>query len=127
MKLKMNQLSDFNNFYESNKDKHCALKTSYKLNKLYSAVLKELEFYREKFSAIVQEFAKRDENGNYVYTDDGSSVEIADGKNVECQEKVAELQNLEVELPDITFTIEEFNDMDISVAELNSLMPLITE
>ena len=38
-----------------------------------------------------------------------------------------ELQEIEVSLPDITFTLEEFNNLELTFVELEYVLPFITE
>ncbi len=128
MKVRMNQLSDFQKFYQLIKDKNCSISTAYKLNKLSNSAETELAFYQQKFMEIVATYAKKDDNGGYIYSSDGASIEIIDGKQNECQERVNELQNLEVEIPDIKFKLSEFDSLDsIKIYELQWITPFITE
>lgn len=127
MKIKMNQVVEFQKFYEDIKNMKFPLKTAYKLNKLITQVNNEISFYQQKFSEIINEFGKRDENGEFVYSQDGSSIEIVEGRQTECQEKVNELQNLEAEIQDIFFTIDELDGLNLTLYEMNCLLPFIKE
>ena len=123
----MNQVVEFQKFYEDIKNMKFPLKTAYKLNKLITQVNNEISFYQQKFSEIINEFGKRDENGEFVYSQDGSSIEIIVGRQSECQEKVNELQNLEAEIQDIFFTIDELDGLNLTLYEMNCLLPFIKE
>lgn len=123
----MNQVVEFQKFYEDIKNMKFPLKTAYKLNKLITQVNNEISFYQQKFSEIINEFGKRDENGEFVYSQDGSSIEIVEGRQTECQEKVNELQNLEAEIQDIFFTIDELDGLNLTLYEMNCLLPFIKE
>ena len=123
----MNQVVEFQKFYENIKNMKFPLKTAYKLNKLITQVNNEISFYQQKFSEIINEFGKRDENGEFIYSQDGSSIEIVEGRQIECQEKVNELQNLEAEIQDIFFTIDELDGLNLTLYEMNCLLPFIKE
>lgn len=127
MKIKMNQIVEFQKFYENIKNMKFPLKTAYKLNRLITQVNNEISFYQQKFSEIINEFGKRDENGEFVYSQDGSSIEIIEGRQSECQEKVNELQNLEAEIQDIFFTIDELDGLNLTLYEMNCLLPFIKD
>jgi hypothetical protein len=45
----------------------------------------------------------------------------------ECRQKIAELENLDVELPDIKFSVEEFADTTLSLDELQPILPFIED
>lgn len=123
----MNQVVEFQKFYENIKNMKFPLKTAYKLNKLITQVNNEISFYQQKFSEIINEFGKRDESGEFIYSQDGSSIEIVEGRQTECQEKVNELQNLEAEIQDIFFTIDELDGLNLTLYEMNCLLPFIKE
>lgn len=123
----MNQVVEFQKFYENIKNMKFPLKTAYKLNRLITQINNEISFYQQKFSEIINEFGKRDENGEFVYSQDGSSIEIIEGRQSECQEKVNELQNLEAEIQDIFFTIDELDGLNLTLYEMNCLLPFIKD
>lgn len=123
----MNQIVEFQKFYENIKNMKFPLKIAYKLNRLITQVNNEISFYQQKFSEIINEFGKRDENGDFIYSQDGSSIEIIEGRQSECQEKVNELQNLEAEIQDIFFTIDELDGLNLTLYEMNCLLPFIKD
>ena len=43
----------------------------------------------------------------------------------ECRKQIYELENLDIEVPNIKFKIEEFEGLALSMTELNPLMPFI--
>ena len=90
MKLKMNQIIEIQMFYNNIKNTKLPLKTAYKLNKLFIQINEELSFYQQKFTEIINEFGKRDENGELMYSSDKTSIEIMDGRRLECQQKIEE-------------------------------------
>ena len=102
------------------------IKLVYKLTKFFEVVNKEAEFYREELAKILNEYAERDEDGKVATTDDGLSIKIKKDRLTVCEEKLQELANLEVEAPDIKFSMDELPE-GLSVQELSYLMPFIEE
>lgn len=127
MKLKMGQVYEFQRFYENIKNIKLPLKIAYKLNKLIIQINTESSFYQQRFSEIINEFGKRDENGELIYSSDKTSVEIMDGRSLECQQKIEELQNLEVNIEGIEFTTDELESLNLTISEMGCLMPFIKE
>lgn len=127
MIIKMNQLLNFSNVAILIKDAKLSLKTAYKLNKLLQSVENEKGLYQKTFADIINHYGKKDSHGNYVYTSDGESIEIIDDLREECIQKVSELENLDVEIADISFTVEELESLNLSVQEMSYLMPFIIE
>ena len=122
----MKDILGFGSFYEEVKSQKLSMKVSYNIARLAKAVEQELAFYREKFTEIVREYGDKDENGNPIPTSDGG-VKIKPGLEHECYHAIDDLQNLEVELPDITFSIEDFGNVEIEPITVNLIIPFIKE
>ena len=125
--MKMYEILELQTLYNSIANIKLPLKTTYKFARLLKRAELELEFYQTKFQEIIQEYGERDENGQYKVFDDGQSIAIIAGKEQECSEKLTELRNLDVEINDIKFTIEELEGIDVSISELACIMSLIED
>lgn len=124
--MKMYEILDFSKVYNSIKDEKMSIKTAYKLNKLIKKIEEENNFYNIKFHEIIDQYAEKNDQGEYQYIDE-NSIKIKEGKEQECYKKVSELQNLEIETPNITFSIEELGDINLTIDTVNMLMPFIEE
>lgn len=124
--MKMYEILDFSKVYNSIKDEKMSIKTAYKLNKLIKKIEEENNFYNIKFHEIIEQYAEKNDQGEYQYIDE-NSIKIKEGKEQECYRKVSELQNLEIEIPNITFSIEELGDINLTIDTVNMLMPFIEE
>lgn len=109
--------------------KQLPIRTLYKVDKLIKFVTKEKEFYQEQFQSLVDNYAERDSQGNYIYTDDkAEAVKIIPDKISECQSKMNELVNIEIsDIPDVFFEFEELDSLTLSYAEARPLMAFIKE
>ena len=124
--MKMYEVLELQKLYTSIANIKLPLKTTYKFARLMKRAEEEIAFYQEKFREIVEEYGVK-ENGEYKLTPDGQSIVIIAGKEVECNQKLAELRNLEVMIEGITFSIDELEGIDISIQELSCLMSLIED
>lgn len=124
--MKMYEILDFSKVYNSIKDEKISIKTAYKLNKLIKKIEEENNFYNIKFHEIIEQYAEKNDQGEYQYIDE-NSIKIKEGKEQECYKKISELQNLEIETPNITFSIEELGDINLTIDTVNMLMPFIEE
>lgn len=122
----MYEILDFSKVYDSIKNEKMSIKTAYKLNKLIKKIEEENNFYNIKFHEIIEQYAEKNDQGEYQYIDE-NSIKIKEGKEQECYKKVSELQNLEIETPNITFSIEELGDINLTIDTVNMLMPFIEE
>lgn len=125
--MKMFEIIELSNLYGSIKDNKMPLKTAYKFTTLMRAIEAELNFYQSEFTKIVSEYGLKAEDGQFIFSEDGQSISIIPGKEAECNERLLELRNLDVEVGDITFTIDELENFNLTISELNCLLPLIKE
>ena len=122
----MDQIIDFRDNGGFFADTNLPLKGAYKLNKIRKAVEKESDFYVEKFQEIVHTYAKTDDNGEVVFSEDGSQILIKDGMVEECNKALTELQNLEVQIENYNLSIDDFGEnLECTPDQLNALMPVM--
>ena len=122
----MEQLIDFRNSGDFFANTNLPLKGAYKLNKIKKAVEKESDFYAEKFQEIVNKYAKTDENGELVYSEDGNQILIKDGMIDECNQALEDLQKLEVQIENYGLSLEDLGeDVECTPDELEALMPFM--
>lgn len=124
--MKMYEVLELQNLYNSIANIKLPLKTTYKFTRLMKRAEEEIAFYQEKFREIIEEYGIK-ENGEYKFTPDGQSIVITPGKEIECNIKLTELRNLDVLIDGIKFSIEELEGIDISISELSCLMSLIED
>ena len=127
MQLTMQDILGFVGFYDSVKSQKLSMKTAYRLAQLAKAVEGELAFYREKVQTIINEYGEKDENGELIPTEDGSGVKLRPGTERECFEAMRELQEIEVTLPDVKFSIEDFGNVELNPTEMASIFPFIED
>ena len=124
--ITMRQVIDFRNNEGFFADVNLPLKGAYKINKIRKAIEKEGEFYSTKFQEIVNTYAKKDDNGDLVFSEDGEQIIIQDDKIEECNQALAELQKLEVEIDNCNLTIEDLGEnLECTPDELDALMPFL--
>ena len=124
--ITMDQLINFRDNGGFFANAHLPLKGAYKLNKIRKAVEKESEFYSEKFQEIVNTYAKKDENDQIVFSEDGSQIMIKDGMVAECNQALEDLQKLEVQIENYDLTIEDLgDDLECTPDQLDALMPFM--
>ena len=127
--MKMFEILELEGLLQKLTKKELPIRTLYKVDKLIKLVGKEKDFYQTQFQTLVDTYAERDENGNYLYTDNSAeAVKIIPDKIAECQSKMNELVNIEItDVPDISFTFEELDSLTLSYAEARPLMNFIKE
>ncbi len=122
----MEQIINFRNSENFFNDTTIPLKAAYKINKIRKAAEKESDFYSEKFQEILDKYAKKDEKGNLVFSEDESQIMIKEDMIEECNKELSNLQNLEVQIENYNLTIEDFGeDIECTPDDLETLMPFM--
>lgn len=128
MKLILISITDMYRTIQILSNQKLPLKGAFRLNQIANAIKPHNEFYAEKFGKIIEQYAKRDENGQPQLDATKTNVLIQEDKIQECSEKLNELNNLEVELSDnLYITLNDLGDIECSVQDLQGLTPVLRE
>lgn len=126
MQIKMTDILNLNSIYTKIKNKSFSVKTTYRMSKLFSVVTKEAEYYSNELNELISKYADRDENGGFIPAGkDG--VQIKKEYIDTVQSQLNDLLNLEVDVPDVQFSIEDLESGNLTVDEFNILMPFIKD
>lgn len=123
----MDQIIAFRNANDFFNGLNLPLKVAYKLNKIKKAVEENGEFYATKFQEIIDTYAKKDEEGNLVFSENGEQIMIQDDKIEECNKALEELQTLTVEVENYNLSIDDFGEnIECTPEDLEVLMPFLS-
>lgn len=126
--MKMSNLLQLNQLKSKIINNVMPIKTTYKFTRLFKEVDENVEFFNKTLSDLLDNYGQKDENGEYILTNDGNGVKIKEDKYDECIAKIDELNALEANLVyQPTFKIEELDNIELSMNELELLMPFIEE
>lgn len=127
MVISMRQVLALQPVYDLIKKKTLPIKTAYKLSRLFKVIDSEARFYTEQLNTIIEQYALRDENGDKVTTNEGNSIQIAPEYIDSTSQKINELLSLDVELPDLLFSLDELDSLGLTMEEVNAFFPLIQD
>ena len=125
MTTKITAITDFPSFFTKMKSQKLPFKTSYNLTLLAQEIQKHVDFYQEQFRNLIMEYSKKDEQGNPLPTKDGQGVLLAEETMSEAYAKLSELHDIDVELPDTKFSVDDFDKVELSPEEMLVIMPFI--
>lgn len=109
-------------------DQKLPIKVSYKLTRFFNELEGETKFFNDTLQKLIEDYGKKDENGNYIYTDDKQGVKIQEDKFQECMDKIDELNKLEVNLSYIPeFTLDELEPLNLEMKYISLLLPYIKD
>ena len=101
-------------------------KLAYKIMKFCKSVASEEEFYNTKRSEIINAYAIKDDNGQLA-VDNNGMISIMPDKIDEANAALQELNSIEVEAPNIKFTLDELEGLELSVVDMFALDAFIEE
>lgn len=126
MTIKMYQVFKVLDIYKRVKELTVPAKVAYKFNKLCIGLNSDANFYQEEVDKLIQQYADREEDGSVKKSEDGG-VKIQADKVETVQKEINNLWDLEVDAPDVQFTIEELDDLKLSIEDFNAMLPFIKE
>ena len=94
------------------------INTQYKLLKMKKAIEEEEEIYLKQLESL-KEYCIKDENGQFI-TNKNGGYQIDATKAEECGKLVQETNAIQIQVPDIYFTIEELEPLDLTFNELEA-------
>ena len=124
MKITLGKLMDIRNSLDKIQNHtRIKLRTSYEIANFLYQTENSANFYVENFQQIVSTYGARDENNNLL--NNGYSVTIKEECLEECEEKVVELNKIEVEIPSLSIYLYDFENEYIDISILRPLLPYI--
>lgn len=121
----MSKVLTFQQLWPKMKDQVMPIQLAYKLSRLYDSVNNNARFYSTELNKIISEYAERDEEGNMVQAKEGNGIQLQKAYISKAETAINELLNLMVDVPDISFTLDELKDIKLSLEEFEVLLPFI--
>lgn len=109
---------------EKLKKQSFSIETQYKFLKINKTLKEERDLFAEQSLYLLSNYAEKDENGQIITKEDGG-IKIKEDKLKECASKVQEINNMEVQFPDIYFSLDELEPLGLTLEELELLDPFI--
>ena len=84
-------------------------------------------FYHEELDKIIAEYSEKNEDGSPKVLEDGSGIKIKEEFVEEAKTKAEELWNLDVDSPEVQISLNDLDNIRLSIEELNAMSPFIKE
>lgn len=126
--MKLTQLLNMQTPIQTIIDQRIPFGLAYKFTKAATIIEENQKFYTDSLHKLLKDYAQIDENGQYKLTDNGQGVLIKPEFMSEFNEKLAELDSLEVDVELPKFTLAEIEDkVEITPRDLYPLMCLFED
>ena len=126
--MKMIDALNFLEAYSSIKNKPLKINIIYKLSKCLEECEKERDFYQQQLANILNKYAKKDENGNFIYTNEKTGILINESQQQVCEKELSELLTLDININEKYFIkITDIADLELDIETFNKIKPFIVE
>ena len=126
--MKMIDALNFLEAYSSIKNKPLKINIIYKLSKCLEECEKERDFYQQQLANILNKYAKKDENGNFIYTNEKTGILINESQQQVCEKELSELLTLDININEKYFIkITDIADLELDMETFNKIKPFIIE
>lgn len=110
---------------QSLSDKKCSIYTQYKILKILGVIEQEYNIYQKQILQLL-EYVEKDENNNLIMNDNSGYLVKSEYKE-QCNKILQDINAIQIQIPDTYFSLEELQELELSLSELNLLMPFIKE
>lgn len=125
MILKFQDMVAIESFIQQHATDKMPVSAAFKLNKILRAISGDLQFFRDRYTTLLQTCGEKDEIGELVVLENGN-YKIKDEGTFE--KGVKEIMDEEVVYNDLSCVkLADLQDIQISIAELSAVMPIIEE
>lgn len=125
MILKFYDMIAIESFVQQHATDKLSISVAFKLNKIMRTISDDLQFFREKYRNLIETCGEKDENGEIITLEDGN-YKIQDKEAFE--KGAQEIMTEEVVYSDLVpLKLSDLGNIQISMSELNSIMPIIEE
>lgn len=125
MKTHLTQAIQIKNIFSTQYETRLSPKLSYKIFKLCKAIEEEEVFFNKSRQEIINKYAERDDEGQMASSKEGF-VQIRESEKDIAQAELNELLEIEVDLPDTKFTLDELDSLRFSVQEMAAIECLLS-
>lgn len=123
--MKLKELIQLRQILGALANQKMSIKSSYSIARFISQTNDAEIIYNQKIQELINEFGDRDQQNKFK-TDENGSISIKEGKEQECNGKIAEIDNFEIDVPQLTISEKDIDNLDskieLSPAELFILL-----
>lgn len=124
MTIKSSTIQELEKIFSEINNKQFNIETQYKFIKIKKKLKEEIEIINNQIQILIDNYGEKDKNNNLVLTENGG-IKIKAEALQECENKIKAINELNIQLPDIYFSLEELKPLNLSFYQLEILEPFI--
>lgn len=127
MKYNLLDIISYNQFLLNPKLNELPIAIRYKFSLIIPLLAPHIQFYEKRQQEIAAKYGKKDEEGNFVKTEDGKGIIIEDKFIDDFEKAIKELNELTVEIDadKIACSLDDLEKLNLSIAELSQISSFI--
>ena len=126
MLIKRNKIDKIIEVIDKLRDKNFNISTQYKFIQIAKALENEQDILQEQISSLIIDYGERDEQ-EHLIQDESKGIKIKKEYLKECSQKIYDIYELNIQMPDIYFSFDELDSLNLTFGELELLEPFIKE
>lgn len=123
--MKLGNIETLYNTLSSLKEKEMPIRLSYKFTLLLDKIDCDYNFFISEMRKIINKYGLKDDQGELVQ--ENGNIKINPDSLSLAEKALQELHETEITLPEVTFTLDELESLNIKPADLRALLPFIKE
>lgn len=112
--MKLKELIQLRQILGALANQKMSIKSSYSVARFISQTNDAEVIYNQKIQELINEFGDRDQQNKFK-TDENGSISIKEGKEQECNDKIAEIDNFEIDVPQLTISEKDIDNLDSKI------------
>lgn len=127
MNIKARELENLNNTIQVLLPMQLKMPFAYKVACIAREVRENYSMINVMRQEILERYAKRDENGQVIIDQQNGMVTVEPEKVMETNKELDKLFSRDIELKCDKIKIDDIKDLDLTVGQLEALIPLVEE
>lgn len=127
MNIKARELENLNNTIQVLLPMQLKMPFAYKVACIAREVRENYSMINVMRQEILERYAKRDENGQVIIDQQNGMVTVEPEKVIETNKELDKLFSRDIELKCDKIKIDDIKDLDLTVGQLEALIPLVEE
>ena len=112
--MKLKELIQLRQILGALANQKMSIKSSYSIARFISQTNDAEIIYNQKIQELINEFGDRDQQNKFK-TDENGNISIKEGKEQECNDKIAEIDNFEIDVPQLTISEKDIDNLDSKI------------
>ena len=124
--MKINQLLNLRQELISIAKEPIKLRTAFNIAKFVSQTEQDAQFFQRRLQQLIEKFGERDSQNNFIFENNGASIQIRADDIEACNKELEEINNYEIDTPKLEIYYEDLPD-GLTVTTLLNIIDYIVK